>query len=57
MKNNTGYSFVEQESTFYAIIPDVEKGHFVTGSIQILAAMDSQRRLEHVDVKTLYTGP
>jgi hypothetical protein len=54
---NISYSLVERENKVYALIPDVKKGPIVSESVQIIIALDEQKRVRSVDVKPVYTGP
>ena len=56
-KHDIGYSFVERENRFYGLVPNIRKTLFTSASIQIMLTLDNQRRLEHTEVKTIYTGP
>jgi hypothetical protein len=56
-ERHVGYGFVERENRFYVLLPDAESNLLFTASVQMVLTLDSQRRLEQVDVKTLYSGP
>lgn len=51
------HSYDEKGNTVYALIPNVEKSTFVSMSVQIVITLDSQKRLQHMEVKRVGTGP
>lgn len=52
-----GYTYVERENRVYALVADVQRTGIVTKSLQIILTMDELRRLQRVEVKSVYTGP
>ena len=51
------YELDESENIVRADMPDVERRLFTSKSIKITIALDDQKRLQSLEVRTYYTGP
>jgi len=55
--NGIEYSWVEQESVFYAIIRNTNGDFLVKENIQLVIHMDTEKHLRAIEVKSIFTGP